>query len=333
MQPRTVLAIAALTLCGKLLIAGPIAPPAGSVTPTYKTLTETEPRTAINATNTPGDADSAFRITQPGSYYLTANLTSGVSGKAGIEITASGVTIDLGGFTLDGSTLIGQNVTLDGIRSIGSIRAVTIRNGSILNWRGDGIDVGGVTGLVLTDVIVDSCGGSGIQPGPFARLERCTVLNNTSHGINIPAPGVIVRDCTAAQNDASGIRVAGIGTRIERCTVQSNSVHGIEVSTQSVIEDNVCTFNGLGSSVTDGAGIRISGSAARVVGNHTTSNDTGILATNDLNIVYQNFAALNSSDNYVRTGWYGFGYHWNTANENYYLNEAPVYVNFQTEQP
>ena len=55
-----------------------------------------EPRIAINTASTPGDADSVFRITQPGSYYLTGN-TSGVAAKHGIEIDASDVTLDLMG--------------------------------------------------------------------------------------------------------------------------------------------------------------------------------------------------------------------------------------------
>ncbi|MCH8150310.1 MAG: hypothetical protein IH987_20420, partial [Planctomycetes bacterium] len=38
--------------------AGNLNPPSGPVTPTMKTLTEVEPRIAINATNTPGDASS-----------------------------------------------------------------------------------------------------------------------------------------------------------------------------------------------------------------------------------------------------------------------------------
>ncbi|HYD01608.1 MAG TPA: hypothetical protein VEB22_10315, partial [Phycisphaerales bacterium] len=47
--------------------AGPLNPPVGPVAPTAKPIAEVEPRTAINAANTPGDADSLFRITQPGS--------------------------------------------------------------------------------------------------------------------------------------------------------------------------------------------------------------------------------------------------------------------------
>jgi len=74
--------------------AGPLDPPAGPVTSTYKTLTEVEPRTAINTTNTPGDADSLFKITQPGSYYLTGNIT-GVAAKHGIEIAVAATPVML----------------------------------------------------------------------------------------------------------------------------------------------------------------------------------------------------------------------------------------------
>src|SRR5438034_11001068 len=83
--------------------AGSLTPPAGPITGTMKSITEVEPRIAINATNTPGDTNSLFKITQPGSYYLTGNI-AGVASKHGIEIVASGVTLDLNGFDLVGVT-------------------------------------------------------------------------------------------------------------------------------------------------------------------------------------------------------------------------------------
>jgi len=57
-----------------------------------KALDQVEPRILISSTTTPGDADSVFKITQPGSYYLGQNVV-GVAGKSGIELTANHVTI------------------------------------------------------------------------------------------------------------------------------------------------------------------------------------------------------------------------------------------------
>ena len=55
-------------------LAGDLNPPAGPVSATMKPLNQIEPRVAINASNTPGDANSTFRIANPGSYYLCADL-------------------------------------------------------------------------------------------------------------------------------------------------------------------------------------------------------------------------------------------------------------------
>ena len=129
MKRTPLLATAALTLAAAgLLFAGPLDPPAGPVTSTYKTLTEVEPRIAISATNTPGDADSVFKITQPGSYYLTGNIT-GVVGKHGIEIAVSGVTLDLGGFDLVGvpgmGAFVGSNV-LHGAKAVTTCKVIDV---------------------------------------------------------------------------------------------------------------------------------------------------------------------------------------------------------------
>lgn len=48
------IAAAALVAVAGFAIAGPLTPPVGGVGSTMKTLTEVEPRFAINGTNTPG---------------------------------------------------------------------------------------------------------------------------------------------------------------------------------------------------------------------------------------------------------------------------------------
>ena len=148
-SPRRLLSLSALALVitGSLLYAGPLNPPAGPVTSTGKTTQEifdkvasAEPRIAINAANTPGDANSLFKITTRGSYYLTGNIT-GVANKHGIEIAASGVTLDLNGFDLVGVPAMGA---FDGVRAtaVGGQNNIAVVNGSVRNWGQDGINLG-----------------------------------------------------------------------------------------------------------------------------------------------------------------------------------------------
>lgn len=320
-------ALAGAAAC--VALAGPLDPPSGPVAPTFKTLQQVEPRTPLTQETTPGDSGSVFKITQPGSYYLQASILSGVGGKIGIEIATSNVTVDLNGFTIDGSTLIGFPSSLDGIRTNGALNAVTIKNGTVRDFGGDGLDMVSVTGLVVTDVRVDSCGGYGIYPGSFSRVERCQSLNNGNHGFYILSPGTVVRDCTAALNGASGFRVGGVGARVERCTAESNDAHGIDVSSQACIENNICAFNGIGASVTEGSGIRITGTGARVILNQTTSNDFGVYTNNDNNLVYQNWASLNSTRDFEYVSNHGFAFPWNTAVAGGTLTDVTPYSNFK----
>src|SRR5262245_7050708 len=91
MNRRIACSALALAATAGLLVAGPLTPPACPVASSYKTLAEVEPRVAINAANTPGTGTCLFKITAPGSYYLTGNIT-GASGRHGIEISSSNVT-------------------------------------------------------------------------------------------------------------------------------------------------------------------------------------------------------------------------------------------------
>src|SRR6476620_6906734 len=137
---KTKLILAFLLLVSSFLLL-PSACPQGSLTPpgapapTMKTLDQVEPRIIINATNTPGDADSVFKITQPGSYYLTDNI-AGIAGKSGIEIAASSVTLDLNGFQLTGvaGSLSGVSTSVTG-------NNVTVRNGVVTGFGQQGVSI------------------------------------------------------------------------------------------------------------------------------------------------------------------------------------------------
>lgn len=263
--------ISGVLACVGTIAAGPTDPPAGPVAPTFKTLTEVEPRTAINATNTPGDADSVYRIAAPGSYYLTGNVT-GESGKSGIEVDSDGVMIDLMGFGLQGVA-----GSLDGIRMVNQRSSITIINGEVKEFGEDGIDLrGDVAGIrgriegvhvsdnggrgivgnllaVVRDCTVNFNGGVGIFVGSTSTVENCVLFSNAENNIDAEPGCVIVgcastgggirasssctiTDCTVIAAPAGGIITEDLCV-LQRCVVQNSQTHGISVGPKSTVTD------------------------------------------------------------------------------------------------
>src|SRR5438046_4283287 len=98
---------------------GPLDPPG----PPASTLPQVEPRTPISAL--------PFTISQPGSYFLTQNLTANTGGD-GITVLADNVTIDLNGFALTG--IAGSASAISEGGSAPPHSGWVVKNGSIENW-------------------------------------------------------------------------------------------------------------------------------------------------------------------------------------------------------
>ena len=202
-----------------LLAQGPLTPPPGAPAPTMKTLDQVEPRTPIDATHTPGDADSLFKITQPGSYYLTGNVT-GVDAKYGIEIAASGVTLDLNGFDL-----VGVAGSLDGVAVTPlNLVNINVRNGSVRSWGGDGINLldAATSATNVADIVASQNVGGGIKMGFGGTITRCTCYNNTGFGI-AGASGTVITECAANTNGSHGITT---GSDAPSATAPSAAISG-----------------------------------------------------------------------------------------------------------
>lgn len=206
-----------------LVVAGPLDPPAGPITPTFKTLAEVEPRIPISLATTPGDEDSLFKITAPGSYYLTGNVP-GVPGKTGIEIAAAGVTLDLNGFAL-----IGVPGSLHGVRDNPGSGSIAIRNGSVLSWASGGI--------VLPNAV-------------DARIEHVTATGNTGNGI--AAVGGVISNCTATHNTSRGISVGS--ARVTGSLASHNGSEGFYLGDGSSVTECVARSNGLTGFAMNGSG-------------------------------------------------------------------------------
>lgn len=239
-----------------IAIAGPLNPPSGAVSSTYKTLTEVEPRIAIDATNTPGDADSVFKITQPGSYYLTGKVT-GAGGKHGIEIATSGVTIDLMGYEV-----VGAAGSLDGVSATApGLRRIIVRNGSIRNWGESGVDLvtQPASDCLMEDLKLVSNVGFGLSLWNSSIVQHCVASDNGSTGLAV-ANACTLSDCTASGNGSSGISAEG-GAVVRQCAAYSNAGTGIDVGPASSIT-GCSSYTNLSWGFLAGAGCTINNSAA-----------------------------------------------------------------------
>jgi parallel beta-helix repeat protein len=232
----------------------PTAPPG----PTMKTLDEVEARIPIPGSDTP---TGMFTINQSGSYYLTGDRSTSVSG---IFVDADNVTIDLNGYSL-----IGPGGWSYGIHMIARSN-VEIRNGTVRGF---------YRGIYESD-----------SSGNNHRVINVRVVRNTRDGIHLMGSKHLVKDCTASDNGNSasdfvyGIYV-GTGSTVTGCTASDNGasasdeVYGIRADIGGMVTGNTACGNGDSATGNIVYGIR-AGNDSKVTGN--TACDNGHLAASNV---------------------------------------------------
>ena len=240
-----------LLLPCSLLAQGSLTPP-GAPAPTMKTLTEVEPRIAVQTLT--GDATAQFLITQPGSYYLTGNI-NGVSGKSAIAVNADNVTLDL-----CGHALLGVAGAVNGIEIRSAHSQVAISNGSMRDFTS-----GGIFGLSAKACRVEHLSVQAISAGS---------------GITLGGTGNIVRNCNVSTVATAGIFLSsGISSSVENCVVDTVTGSGPEFGIFAAAVTNSTVIAVTCSGVVDATGMQGSTiSNCHVSGVTGSSNGTGIRA-------------------------------------------------------
>jgi hypothetical protein len=301
--------------------AGSLEPP-GPPEPTMKPLDEVEARIPLSQTTTPGDANSFYRISNPGSYYLI-DTTGVFPARHGIVIASDNVTIDLNGYNLRGAP---NSTSLTGIQVEypGPYSNIKILNGSITGFGGHGVDAAaaknvhvedvqasnnGPTGLtvgegsLIVNVVASENNGVGILAGAGSVVQSVVARQNYGHGM-IVKEGSTVADCSVMSNGGSGIYFnvnSSGGPTIRGCTVHANNGHGIRViGNGSRVVGNHCTYNGLNA--LSSAGISINGSGNLIEGNTVLTSEFGIQVIDVGNTIVRNIANFNVVEYDIASG-------------------------------
>lgn len=183
---------------------------------------------------TPGDADAVFKITQPGSYVLTQNITV-PAGSAGIEVAASDVTIDLNGYTIEGAP--GQAspfgiATATPDPTFPLFHRIVIRNGNIT-----GFDTGvSMSRFDLTDPPFPSSAAESVH------LEALRVAG-ARVGINFGSDARV----TDTEVIASEIAIDGLDTVVDACRIRLTGTGTAVVGTRLDVRDSSLEIAGNGS--------------------------------------------------------------------------------------
>ncbi len=298
--------VVGLMIYGIVAKAG-LEPPAPPGESSMKTLDDIQPGIPIQSLS--GNADSLYVIAEPGSYYLTGNI-SGVPGKNGIEIASDNVSIDLGGFAL-----IGIAESMDGITSGTSHYNIAVANGSVSGWGGGGLNGANIENSQFADLRIYGNTGAGLIAGKGSMVNRCTAqangfvgigtnsgtVNNctaySNSGIGILADnGSTVVDCSTRSNGSVGIRVGTGGGTIRGCTARYNDDGGISAASGCAVSDCTAEFN-------DGDGFN-TGEGCTVVRCTARSNKLSGIYTGDASIV-NNCTASNNGNSVLYVIIYG----------------------------
>lgn len=184
---------------------GSLTPP-GAPAPSMKSLDQVEARTAITGAG-------AVTISEPGSYYLTRNIS--VSSGNAITISTNKVTLDLNGFTISSTSASpsGSGILLDGTQVDITICNGHIQGGATNNGSGVysgsgfsyGISYGGMpsANLLVSRVSVSGCANHGIYlyDDRSSVVEACTVRTVGGFGIRAST----IKNCSAMDCGSSAI--------------------------------------------------------------------------------------------------------------------------------
>lgn len=321
------------TACSLLFLVGVLVPEPPQTSPG-----QPEPIAVATSRSTVYIDRLPWLIVRPGRYELHGTLQMpedpDPEKASGIVIRSDDVVVDLGGHALIGSKGSAAGILVKPPESREtSMLNITVRNGSVRNWGGHGVDLGSVIqarvedlqlagngvarrayhGLIVGEAaIVSRCSSqynaaAGIRAGPGSQIVACTVSFNGGSGLLLDAGG-IARSCVATGNTENGLVLTSSGGAALDCSASGNGRHGISAGPASRVSG--CTtwgnkasgirIEGHGlvqsclSSGNSGAGIFVLSRGTRIDSNHLSGNGQGLDVVGRDHLVVRNSLTNNS---------------------------------------
>ncbi len=235
---------------------------------TMKTVQQVEPRTPIESI--------PITITEPGSYYLTGDLTIDTVNADGIIINSNNVSIDLNGYGLYGNSTLSED---DGIVVLGTQHHIIIYNGIVSGWDGDGINALNADNSIFENLMVSNNGGDGIVTDFGCIIINCTTSYNGLDGQE-GDDGTIIKNGTSYENEDNGFQTSegclaldlvsyknltdgvdvAAGSIVSRCVTKENGVFGVDLAIGGSVVASTASYNGwdnISSSITSANGFDI----------------------------------------------------------------------------
>ena len=174
---------------------------------------------------------------------------------------------------LNDHALVGVAQALDGIQVLGTHTNITIRNGSLQGWPGDGVDANAAVNSQLRNLNAARNSGVGLRVGEGSLVTSCTARTNTLDGI-IAGSGCRVTDCTTSRNGSEGL-IIGSGSTIEGCTAFENTANGISAGLSSLVLHCTAYSNGTNGIIMANTGFIIATNPAsgQIIGCVSRSNN------------------------------------------------------------
>ncbi len=155
------------------------------------------------------------KVKKSGSYILTGNLEPNNANTDAISVTASNVTIDLGGYSIVGPAKNGNGIGINA----GAQNGVTVQNGSVSGMGSNGVVLGNYGVARNLQVTGNGTSGSGA-------------------GIQCVGASCLVSNCIASGNGSSGLIFLDASSGYQDNIIQGNLANTVSLGTD--MGGNVC---------------------------------------------------------------------------------------------